>query len=421
MSYYHEEVLIMKHSDRNGNLEQLGLQLEKRLEELRYSAGTISNYWRVYDWLVEFMKDNDLVDYSPPVGKKFLEQYSCKPHRLHVYFRNARVLTARLDELFEGKRHVIKHCNPTANRRCCFPSAQQSYAEKLKGKGNKPSTVKRQLQYLERFLEKLSDSGLKSLEDLKAGLLSDVLTEHGCSSGYLPAVRSFLTFLYEEGKIKENMSFLVPRQKRPRPLPSVYTGEEIDRMLGSVDLGTAAGKRDYVVLMLAVRLGLRSSDIANLALSDIDWQHRLIHIIQVKTGSPLTLPFDYEVDAALRDYITNARPDTGSDKVVLAVVAPYYPIGSAATYRMVDKYITVAGIKKAGRKSGPHALRMSFATALVSGGAPYTVVTEALGHDGFSSIDSYVRLDVSMLRRCAIDVPGPTGAFAELLRDVGEV
>lgn len=298
-----------------------------------------------------------------------------------------------------------------------YPEAQQSYAKELEGKGNKGRTTKQQMQYVGRFLEKLSDRGLESLERLGTSLLVDILSENGCPSGYLTTVRSFIAFLYRNGHIDRDMSLLVPKQKRPRPLPSVYTGEEIGWMLEAVDTGTAAGKRNYAVLMLAIHLGLRNSDVTNFSLSDIDWDRNSIHIVQVKTGSPLTLPFDSEVGAALEDYIANARPDTGSDKVILPVVAPYFPISRNATYQLVDKYIGVAGIDKAGRKSGPHALRMSFATALVEGGTPYTVVTKALGHDGFGSADRYVRLDVAMLRRCAIEVPRPTGAFADLLRD----
>jgi integrase len=411
----------MKHHDKSGNLGQLRLQLEARFDELRYSPGTISNYWRVFDWLAEFMEADDVVDYSPPVGKEFLRQYSCEPHRIHAYFRNARVLVARLDEVLEGRRHAIKHYIPATYLNHRYLSEQQSYAEDLEGRGRKPSTVKKHLRCAGSFLERLSGSGLESLGLLDARRLSSILAEHEHLPGYLQVVRSFLAFLYDSGQVKENMSHLVPRRKKPRPLPSVYTGEEIGRILNAVDLGTDTGRRDYAVLMLATRLGLRSADITNLSLSDIDWGHRSIHIIQVKTGSPLTLPFDGDIDAALRDYISNARPDTGSEKVFLAVVAPYYPISPAATYRLVDKHIGLAGIEKAGRKSGPHALRMSFATALVSGGAPYTVVSKALGHEGLGSISSYVRLDVSALRGCAIDVPRPTGAFAELLRDIGEV
>jgi site-specific recombinase XerD len=411
----------MKHSDSSGNLEQLRLQLEKRLIALRYSPDSINNYRRVFCWLAEFMDDSDLSDYLPSVGREFLEHYSCEPHRPHVYFRNARVLVARLDELFAGGQHVVRHYGPATYRGSYFPLAQHSYAEMLKGRGNKPITVKGRLGYVGRFLEKLSCKGLKSLECLKAGLLTDVLTEDDFSSEYLSVVRSFLAFLYDEGKIKEDVSRLVPRKKKSRPLPSVYTGEEIDRMLKAVDRGTPSGKRDYAVLMLAVRLGLRSSDITNLALSDIDFEQRSIHIIQIKTGAPLTLPFDHEVSSALSDYLTDGRPDTGSDKIFLAVVAPYYPISSTATYQLVDRYLSIAGVEKAGRKSGPHALRMSFATSLVNGGTPYAIVAKALGHNGLSSIGSYVRLDVSMLRRCAIDVPRASGAFAEFLRDIKEV
>jgi integrase len=198
----------------------------------------------------------------------------------------------------------------------------------------------------------------------------------------------------------------------------VYTGEEVARLLSSVDRTTDIGKRDYAIIILAAQLGLRSSDIVNLSFKDIDKKAKTIEITQIKTSQPMTLVLNSDVDEAITDYIQNGRPQTSSDKIFISSKAPYVPLGASSGYAIVCRRFSLAGIASQGRRRGAHSLRTSFATALVRKGVPYAVVQKALGHEDPESAKHYVRLDARRLRACPLDVPKPAGAFAVLLNDL---
>jgi integrase len=203
-------------------------------------------------------------------------------------------------------------------------------------------------------------------------------------------------------------------------MPSVYSGEEVSRLLSSIDRSTALGKRDYAIILLAAKLGLRSSDIVNLKLLDIDHDKKMIDIIQVKTGKPLTLVLNADIEEALDEYVKHGRPQSENEHVFLSTHAPYSSLSAAAGYAVACRGFERAGISAAGRRRGTHALRMSYATALVTNGIPYAVITEALGHDDPESAKYYVRVDIRRLRLCAIKVPKPSGALAVNLMDIEE-
>ena len=201
-------------------------------------------------------------------------------------------------------------------------------------------------------------------------------------------------------------------------MPSVYSRDEVSRLLSSVDRSTSMGKRDYAILLLAAKLGLRSSDIVNLKLRDIDYDKKTIDIIQVKTGKPLTLVLNADIEEALDEYIKHGRPQSENEHVFLGTQAPYSQLSAGAGYAIAQRSFDRANIPAAGRRRGAHALRMSYATSLVAKGVPYAVVTKALGHDDPESAKHYVRVDTRRLRLCALNVPKPSGALAVNLLDM---
>jgi site-specific recombinase XerD len=201
-------------------------------------------------------------------------------------------------------------------------------------------------------------------------------------------------------------------------LPSVYSEKEISKLLASIDRSTTLGKRDYVILMLASHMGLRSSDIVNLSFAEINYVAKTIDIVQVKTSNPVTLVMNSDVEDAISDYIQYGRPESSSDKIFLNHQAPYGPLSAASGHAIAHRHFARAGITALGRRRGTQALRASYATALVAKGIPYVVVQEALGHDDPESAKYYARIDVRRLRSCALDVPNPSGAFAVALNDL---
>ncbi len=113
----------------------------------------------------------------------------------------------------------------------------------------------------------------------------------------IQSLRGFFSHLYAQGVIGVDLASRLPRDKfhRQPELPSVYTEKEINKMIAAIDRSTKVGKRSYAIVLLAARLGLRSSDIAGIKFTDIDWDNCVIRLNQFKTGKLLELPLSTEI------------------------------------------------------------------------------------------------------------------------------
>ena len=158
----------------------------------------------------------------------------------------------------------------------------------LKERGLRESTIKARKSYVSKLLGRLPTT-VKSLESITTSDLYLVFSNHSWPSTGLLAARDFFELLYKNGITKVDFSTCVPNPKRPKTLPSVYSKDEVEKLLSSIDVNTSQGKRDYAFLMLATHMGLRSSDIVNLSLSDINYDTKTIDIVQVKTSNPVTI------------------------------------------------------------------------------------------------------------------------------------
>jgi integrase len=114
-------------------------------------------------------------------------------------------------------------------------------------------------------------------------------------------LRRALRYLYGQGIITTDLNTVVPKLRycKKAKIPSAYSKDEIERMVNSIDRGNPRGKRDYALILLAARLGLRASDIANLTFSSFKWDRNLIEVAQQKTGEPVTLPLLNDVGEPL--------------------------------------------------------------------------------------------------------------------------
>jgi integrase/recombinase XerD len=189
-------------------------------------------------------------------------------------------------------------------------------------------------------------------------------------------------------------------------LPSFYSNEETKKVLLAVDRTTPQGKKDYAIIILAVELGLRVSDIMKLQLNEIKWDKSTIELFQQKTGEFVQLYMTDNVKWALLDYLMKVRPKNSEyPNVFIRSKAPYTPYcKSASFYGRVNKYISLAGIKTEGKHHGLHSCRHGLATRLMNDGVPITVVSEVLGHKFANVTKDYIRIDISRLRLVALEV-----------------
>jgi site-specific recombinase XerD len=238
---------------------------------------------------------------------------------------------------------------------------------------------------------------IKSLDPNKKALLHDTLMDLG----------GFFNYLYKKEIISVNMVSFIPKDNyvRQSQLPSYYTEEEIDKLLKAIDRGTAVGKRDYTILLIAARLGLRASDIARLKFENLHWENSIIVLNQYKTGKNLTLPLLPAIGNAILDYIQYGRPKSDEKNIFLLAVSPFIPTTSRSISTMVQRRFIDSNINIVKRRHGAHALRHSLVKELLNNKQALPVITEVLGHSNTESARHYIRIDTESLRQCALDVP----------------
>lgn len=221
----------------------------------------------------------------------------------------------------------------------------------------------------------------------------------------LRMLRRLCLYAYQNDYHAEDLSGCIPFVKniRQQRLPAVFTEDEIEKILSSFDRENPMGKRNYAIFLLAARMGLRSCDIKALEFSFINWTEKTLAFIQKKTKKYLTLPLPDDVGWAIIDYLKNGRPISDSKYVFIQHKPPY---GQYTDLRNVlVKQMRKAGIETpANKRIGMHCFRHSLATTMLENGVSLPVISQTLGHADIASTEVYLRINVSQLKLCALEV-----------------
>lgn len=224
----------------------------------------------------------------------------------------------------------------------------------------------------------------------------------------LTSLRGFMKFLFEEKYLTIDYSQRIPRYKsiRQPKLPSTYTKEEIEKLITSVDRSTPTGKRNYVIILLAARLGLRASDICNLKFNNLFWDTSTIKIKQHKTGKALELPILADIGNAIIDYLRYGRIKSDETYVLLTARPPCRSFSTSnVVTHVVQRAFKKAGIVINNRRFGPHSLRHSLGFRMLEKNTVLPLISEVLGHDNTESTKYYLRIDLESMKQCILDVP----------------
>lgn len=293
-----------------------------------------------------------------------------------------------------------------------FKGSYDCYLEHRLEIGMRPKSLSGIKLYLERFFQFLIRNNVNEPLNITLEIIFSFLSamneryEKTTVCHNMRTIRLYLKYCYENGIISEDFFGKIPnvhycRQSR---LPSVYTVEEIHKLIDSIDHGNPCGKRDYAIILLIARSGLRAGDIANLRFSDVDWENQKIIKTQQKTGNPIELPLLNDVGDAMIDYLKNARPDSESDHIFIKNKPPYDNFGASAVGALVRRLMQRSGIKLENRKCGSHVLRHSLASRLLECDVPMPVISEILGHSNTAATMTYLRIDLANLKTCALEV-----------------
>lgn len=220
------------------------------------------------------------------------------------------------------------------------------------------------------------------------------------------ALRSFLQYARYRGKTKLDLAAAVPTVANwsMSSIPRAIPADQVRQLLASIDRRTPAGCRDYAILLVLARLGLRSGEVASLELDNIDWTAGQLSV-RGKSGQRSELPLSAEVGEAIATYLRRGRPKSASRRVFLRVKAPIRGFrGASGVGSVVHHRLQRAGIDAP--THGAHQFRHGLATQMLRQGASLDEIGEVLGHHNPQTTAIYTKVDLDALRTLALPWPG---------------
>lgn len=394
------------------------------LVRLRYSEHTVTAYRRMCANLERYAGSRGTATFDERLAVDFINDkfgtsieglYQAPPEGVHMknYLRCMRVLLEwelcgcvckrmpgdlRLTELPRGLQSLL-----------------DSFNESCRNRGLSESTVYSRNNRVKRFLLFLADAGgtdAGCITDSSAHdyALANASLNPKSVATMLTSIRCFYRHLFLEGLVGSDLVPTVPRPRRHHApeLPATWSAGDVDALLASIDRGNPVGKRDYAMLLMVARLGLRASDIKALRVTDLDWDARSISIAQHKTGVPLELPLLDDVGWAVIDYLRDGRPAGATcPELFVRHNAPFEPFGSTSnlTYILSNR-ARAAGVKAPRDRRTLHSLRHALAKRLLEQSVPIDDISRILGHVNKRTTSIYLRMDVDQLMGCPLDPEG---------------
>lgn len=287
----------------------------------------------------------------------------------------------------------------------------ERYSTQERGLAN--STVTARKLALRQFLRDQHIARLESLSNLTAAEIGRFIDRYvqthsrNLAEAMCTTLRSFLQYLRYRGEISVELSGSLPHARKWRftSLPSYLEPREIERVLATCNRRSPVGRRDYAILQVLSRIGLRANEVRLLTLDDIDWESGQL-TVRGKGGRDAVMPLPKDVGAAIVDYLRHGRPISDSRRLFLRDHAPRDGFVTSGAVTCVAKLaLRRAGIEGFARK-GAHLFRHSLATTMLRAGASLREIGQILRHQNQDTTRIYAKVDLHALRGLAFPWPG---------------
>ena len=391
------------------------------------SSGRLKNYENAYNVFERYLSKNSIARIDEKIcleyvyaktGKRF-DRFECVTSNARVDYR-MRPLLLLLRYLQDGKFHSdIRKTKPSFVCPACFKSEYEAFCEELVYRGYSKATIESSTRKVQWLIMFMATQGITSSSDIIIQHIENYLKTIETKSVkyvsvFLYVFRNFFSFLYERGYIVNDLAPMLPKVRTPRnaSIPYVWSKDDIKKLLCAIDREDPKGKRDYAILLIAIRLGLRIGDIRSLKKSSIDWNRKTINLKMAKTGQPIELPLLKDIGWAIIDYLQNGRPITISECLFVRHRAPFNAFGGRNGFnKELHRYILKAGLNiPEGQRHGMHSLRSTLAGNMLEIKSPLPIISETLGHQSVNTTSIYLKIDIEGLRKCALD---PEEVFAD--------
>lgn len=395
--------------------------VDQAVEAMLAMGQSPNTVWRAFyprcTRLIRFYEQHQMEFYDPELTRAYTAMLYAKFHAGELSrqnYLNYLKTAERVDQMFLTGR--IEWSCKSRHKREPLPSDFEYWHQKyLNANTFHPNTREDISWVIYKHLSWLLEQGYTDFSTMTEDVLGKYISfcagtlSPGGVRNTLSYLRKFYDFLQINQAISINyMGFLAVSVHRPEKIQPAATQEGLEKILAQINRSTPIGKRDYAMILLGARLGLRADDIVRMKLDEIDWQAGQIKLLQQKTRRSLLLPLPAEVGEAMKEYILHARPKNDFPHIFLRAQAPFQPLnaGSAVGYTYA-KYQQKAGIERRPFDGkGFHSLRRMLAKDMTVAGIPVTTTAQIQGHSNLNTVKQYISLDTVHLKECALDFRG---------------
>ena len=397
-------------------LRELVTLLEQELIRVGYKDGTLKYYRENWKRLITYFDECGEGFFSESVAMRYVDNkcdFFAKEKaglltQSNIYlFRIIRMIGD-----FQQHGTILRRYQRSLSRIKNLENLKllDTFKEHCKIQGYAISTQKSYYRTAENFVC-FAEAHCTNLETLNAEILTafvKTLLGYSCKmvEFVLCGTRAFLKFLYSKKVLSKDLSESLPciQSRKQTRIPSVWNKDDLLKLFSVIDQGNPSGKRDYAIILLTVRLGMRCIDVKHLTFSNFNWNENYLEFSQSKTGRPVRLPLLKDVGWAVIEYIQNGRPLSDSPYVFLRHIAPIEPFSDEDhLYQIIVKYMRKAKLPVCEKKKvGMHSLRHTLATSLMEQQTPIQEIADILGHQSIESTPIYLKSSINLLRKCAL-------------------
>lgn len=280
-------------------------------------------------------------------------------------------------------------------------------------RGLAPRSIVRHLPVIRRFLHEVCSGGAAALGKISQEDVIRYVERHtqdwspGTGKAMCWSLRAFLRYLHHRGLNAQPLADRIPSMRRWKlaTLPTYLPAAQVRKALDGCDRETVMGRRDYAILLLLAKLGLRADEVATLTLDDIDWRASEM-LVRAKGRQRARMPIPPDVGAAIVAYLRNGRPKSSCRRLFVRTLAPHVGFASGRAITMIAKAaLDRAGIEGCAHR-GAHIFRHSLATELLRSGATLSEIGQLLRHENHDTTRIYAKVDIDALRTLSLPWPG---------------
>ena len=382
--------------------------------ELGFSITTMDDYFGIWKQFILWNGNNNFIFNELDYTKFLLEHYDFDVSTYSNKSKSRDQQLMRSKRILENwdsyKSFMLKRALPTP-KYSDYPNnwnkILDNYLNYCKNvKCNVDNSIKIKRYYLTRVLSYFYQNkinNLKTLTDKDINkFINSIIDSGNRSKGrYFYILKDFLEYLFIENILDDNLSIYVPSIKRVtnEKIPTYLKCDNVEKLLKSIPRNKKVEIRDYAIILIAARLGLRISDILNIKLKDIDWKNNKLIVLQQKTKNINILPLSKEVGWALIDYIKKSRPKCDNEYLFVKMNYPFEKLEQFSNFNKYFEKINVDANKK-----GIHTLRHSLATNMLNESIPLSIIASTLGDSLETTSSTYLKVDYKNLSKCNIEV-----------------